>query len=77
MTSTTRSGAGLVHAGSGTALGLVQASVLIPGLLPTIALLGAFIAVIVLPVLALALAVALIGAPPYALWRLATRGRRR
>ena len=65
-----------MHAGSGTGLGLVQLSVLIPGLLPTVALTAVFIAGIVLPLLALGLAVALVAAPPYLVWRLATRGRR-
>jgi hypothetical protein len=68
--------AGLMHVGSGTGLGLVQLSVLFPGLLPTLALLAVFTVVIVLPILVLALAVALVGAPPYLVWRLATRGRR-
>jgi hypothetical protein len=68
--------AGLMHAGSGTGLGLVQLSVLIPGLLPTVALLAVFVVAIVLPIVALALAVAVVGAPPYLAWRLATRGRR-
>jgi hypothetical protein len=67
---------GLVHAGSGTGLGLVQLSVLIPGLLPTVALLAVFIVAIVLPIVVLALAVALVAAPPYLAWRLATRAGR-
>jgi hypothetical protein len=78
MTAATRSGSygGLIHAGSGTGLGLVQLSVLIPGLLPTVGLLAVFIVAIVLPVVVLALAVGLVGAPPYLAWRLATRARR-
>jgi hypothetical protein len=54
----------------------VQLSVLVPGLLPTIALLGVFTVVIALPIVALGLAVALVSAPPYLVWRFATRGRR-
>ena len=73
---TSASYTGLIHAGSGTGLGLVQLSVLIPGLLPTVALLAVFIVAIVLPIVVLALAVALVGAPPYLAWRLATRARR-
>jgi hypothetical protein len=65
-----------MHAGSGTGLGLVQLSVLIPGLLPTVALLAVFIVAIVLPIVVLGLAVALVVAPPYLAWRLATRARR-
>jgi hypothetical protein len=78
MTAATRTGSygGLIHAGSGTGLGLVQLSVLIPGLLPTVALTAVFTVVTLLPVVVLALAVGLVGAPPYLAWRLATRGRR-
>jgi hypothetical protein len=76
MTTTARSYTGLLHAGSGTGLGLVQLSVLIPGLLPTLALTAVFAVVILLPLLVLGLAVALVSAPPYLVWRLATRGRR-
>jgi hypothetical protein len=72
----TRSYRGLLNAGSGTGMGLVQASVLFPGLLPTVALLAVFTVVIVLPILVLGLALAVLGAPPYLAWRLATRGRR-
>jgi len=57
---------GLMHAGAGTGLFLVQLSVIIPGLLPILAL----------PVVALGLVAALLTAPPYALWRLATRSSR-
>jgi hypothetical protein len=76
MATANRSYTGLIHAGSGTGLGLVQLSVLIPGVLPTVALLAVFTAAIVLPILVLGLAVALVAAPPYLVWRLATRGRR-
>jgi hypothetical protein len=72
----TRSYGGLIHAGSGTGLGLVQLSVLIPGLLPTVALTAVFTVVILLPLLVLGLAVALVGAPPYLVWRVITRHRR-
>jgi hypothetical protein len=77
MATETKAYTGLLHAGSGTGLGLVQLSVLIPGLLPTLALLGFFTAVMVLPLLALGVVAAVLAAPPYVLWRLATRGRRR
>ena len=76
MTTETKTYNGLLHAGAGTGLGLVQLSVLFPGLLPTLALLGFFTAVMVLPLLALGLVAAVLAAPPYVVWRLATRGRR-
>ena len=68
---------GLMNAGAGTGLALVQLSAYIPGLLPTLALLAVFAVVLVLPLLAIGVAAALLAAPPYALWRLATRRRRR
>lgn len=76
MATETKTYTGLMHAGAGTGLVLVQLSAIIPGLLPTLALLGVFTAVLVLPVLALGLVAVLVTAPPYALWRLATRRRR-
>jgi hypothetical protein len=68
---------GLMHVGAGTGLTLVQLSVIIPGLLPTLALLGVCAAVVVLPILALGLVALLLSAPPYAVWRLTSRRRRR
>ena len=67
---------GLMHAGAGTGLFLVQLSVIIPGLLPILALTVVFAAVLALPVVALGLVAALLTAPPYALWRVATRSSR-
>ncbi len=67
---------GLMHAGAGTGLVLVQLAVIIPGLFPALALAGLIAAVVVLPVLVLGLAVTLLALPPYGLWRVATRGRR-
>jgi len=68
---------GLMHAGAGTSQLLVQLSVLIPGLLPTLALVGVITAVVVLPLVLIGLAATLVIAPPFGLWRLATRSRRR
>jgi hypothetical protein len=68
---------GLMHAGAGTGLALVQLSVIIPGLLPILALTAVFTLPIVLPIVALGLVAALLAAPPYAVWRLATRRSRR
>jgi hypothetical protein len=77
MTKTTpTSGSGLMHAGAGTGLFLVQASAIVPGLLATVALVAAFLVVLALPLLALGAVVAVVAAPPYAVWRV-VRGRAR
>jgi Flp pilus assembly protein TadB len=67
----------LIHAGGGTALLTVQLSALIPGLLPSLALLGVIAVLLVLPVIVLGLAVVVPIGSPWGLWRLATRSRRR
>ena len=72
----TKSYDGLMHAGAGTGLVLVQLSALIPGLLPSLALAGLITAVVVLPLLVVGLAAGLVFAPLYGLWRLVTRERR-
>ena len=77
MATETETYSGLLHAGGGTGLFLVQLSVVIPGLLPTLGLLGVFTVLALLPVLVLGIVVAILAAPPYAVWRLATRARRR
>jgi hypothetical protein len=46
---------------------------LIPGVIPILALTAVVLAVLVLPLAALGLAVAVIAAPPYAAWRLVRR----
>jgi hypothetical protein len=66
----------LIHAGAGAGLFLVQLSVIIPGLLPFLALTVVFTVPLLLPFVALGLVIGLIAGPPYAIWRLATRGRR-
>jgi hypothetical protein len=66
---------GLMHAGAGTGLAIVQVSALIPGLLPTLALLGVFVAVLVLPLVALTLVVGVLAAPPVGVWLLVRRIR--
>ena|SRR5438046_2784156 len=70
---------GLMHAGAGTGLFLVQLSALVPGLLPFIGLLAVFTAVLLLPLLVLGLAAAILAAPPAGAWLLVkrARGRRR
>lgn len=67
----------LIHAGAGTALLTVQLSALIPGLLPSLALLGVIALVFVVPMIVLGLAGVVVLGPPWGLWRLATRSRRR
>ena len=58
---------GAIHAGAGTALALVQLSAIIPGLLPSLVLLGGFAAVLIVP---LALVLAVLAAPPAGVWML-------
>ena len=69
--------AGLIHAGTGTGLALIQLSVLLPGLLPVIGLLAVFAVVLLLPLLVLGLATAVLAAPPTAAWLLVRRARAR
>lgn len=64
---------GLIHAGTGTGLALIQLSVLFPGLLPCIGLLAVFAVVLLLPLLVLGLAAAVLAAPPVAAWLLVRR----
>jgi hypothetical protein len=73
---TTNTSLDLSNAGGGTLLVLTYLN-LIPGFLPTLVLTGLLAAVIVLPALALGAAAAIVIGPPYAIWRLVTRGRRR
>ena len=68
---------GFMHAGAGTGQILILLSALIPGLVPALALLGVIAAVVIVPIVVLGLAATLAIAPPFGLWRLATRGRRR
>jgi hypothetical protein len=72
----TRLSDGLIHAGAGTTIVLTYLG-LIPGVLPILALTAVVTAVLVLPAVILGLAAALLVAPPYGIWRLATRARRR
>ena len=75
MARETTSSDDLAHAGAGTGLALVQLSALIPGLLPSLAIAGLITAVVALPLVALAVAGALVVAPPIGLWRLIRRAR--
>jgi hypothetical protein len=65
-----------IHAGGGTALVLGYLG-LIPGFLPIVALTVLVTGVVVLPFLTAGLAMALIAAPPYAIWRLINGVHRR
>ena len=75
MARETTSSDDLVHAGVGTGLALVQLSALIPGLLPALAIAGLIGAVVLLPLVVLALAGALLLAPPTGVWLLIRRAR--
>jgi hypothetical protein len=69
--------ADLANAGGGLGLGIVQVSAIIPGFLPALILALALVAVVVVPLMALGLLVALLAVPPYGLRRLAARYRQR
>lgn len=66
----------LIHAGAGTSLAIAWLGV-IPGFIPTLALTAFLGAVLVVPAVISALAATLLAIPPYLLWRLAARSRRR
>lgn len=65
----------IAHAGAGTVL-LLGYAALIPGVVPTLALTAVVTAVVLIPAVALAAVGALLAAPPFLVWRLATRRRR-
>lgn len=65
--------ADLANAGGGLGLGIIQLGAIIPGFLPALMLTVAFAAVVVVPLMALGLLAAL----PYGLWRLVARHRQR
>jgi hypothetical protein len=68
---------GLLHAGAGTGLFLVQLSVIVPGLLPTLGLLGVITVLVLVPLLALGLLAGVLIAPVLAAWLLLSRIRER
>jgi membrane protein implicated in regulation of membrane protease activity len=70
-------GTDLTHAGAGLALAVIQLSAIIPGFGAGLVLTVALAAVVVVPLMLLGLLLALLAAPPYALWRLAARRRQR
>ena len=75
MTPQTNSYSGLMHAGAGAGLSLVQLSAIIPGLLPFVGLLAVFVVVLVLPLLVLGVAAAILAAPPVGVWLVVRRVR--
>jgi hypothetical protein len=64
---------GLMHAGAGTIVNMGQLCALIPGLLPFIALTVVFALPLVLAFVALGIVAAVLGGPPYLVWRLLRR----
>jgi hypothetical protein len=71
-----RSRLDLTHVAGGTTLVLTYLN-LIPGFLPTLVLVGLLVALVLLPALVLGLAAAVVMGPPYGVWWLLTRRRRR
>jgi hypothetical protein len=71
--------AGLLHAGAATGLVVVQLSAVIPGFLAALVLTGVLMAAVLLPMLALSIALAIVLAPPLCVWwtvRRMRQGRR-
>jgi hypothetical protein len=64
---------GLLHAGAGTALLVVQLGALIPGLLPVVVLTVGFGAILLLPLVALTIVAGLLAAPAVGAWLLVRR----
>lgn len=67
---------GLLHAGAGAGLVLVQLGAVIPGFLPVLALTLVFVALIVVPMLAVGLVLTVVLGPPAGVWWLVRRRRR-
>jgi hypothetical protein len=61
---------GPIHAGGGTLVFMGQLCPLIPGLLPFLALTAVFLLPLLLPFVALGIVAAVLGGPPYLVWRL-------
>ena len=67
--------AGLMHAGAGSGLALVQLGAIIPGFLPAVALTAVLAALVVVPLLAVGVVLTVLAAPPAAAWWLWRRYR--
>jgi 4-amino-4-deoxy-L-arabinose transferase-like glycosyltransferase len=68
---------GLINAGAGTALAIVQLGAIIPGFLPAVVLTLVLAALVVVPLLALGLVLSVLFGPPAAVWWLWSRHRNR
>jgi 4-amino-4-deoxy-L-arabinose transferase-like glycosyltransferase len=80
MTDDKPSYTGLLHAGAGTGLAILQLGAFIPGFLPAVALTLVLVALVAVPMLVTALVLAVLAGPPAAIWWLwrraaAARGR--
>jgi hypothetical protein len=64
---------GLIHAGGGFLVAMGQICPLFPGLLPFLALTAVFAVPLLLPFVALGIVAAVLGGPPYLVWRLLRR----
>jgi hypothetical protein len=60
--------AGLMHAGAGSGLALLQLAAVIPGFLPAVALTAVLVALVVVPLLAVGVVLAVLAGPPAAAW---------
>jgi hypothetical protein len=69
-TSQTNASDQFIHAGGGAGLILIQLSALIPGLLPTLALCAVFAAILIVPLIAVALAGTVVLVMSWSAWRL-------
>jgi hypothetical protein len=67
---------GLVHAGGGAGLAIVQLGAIIPGFLAALAVAGLLLALVLVPMFLLALALGVVLAPPVGLWWAISRRRR-
>jgi ABC-type sugar transport system permease subunit len=68
---------GVLHAGAGTAMALVQLGAFIPGFLPALAITLVLAALVVVPMLVLGLLLAVLAGPPVGVWWLVRRRRGR
>jgi hypothetical protein len=64
---------GLIHAGGGFLIAMGQICPLFPGLLPFLALTVVFALPLLVPFVALGIVAAVVGGPPYLVWRLVRR----
>jgi ABC-type sugar transport system permease subunit len=77
MTTEKPSYAGVLHAGAGTALLMVQLGAIVPGFLPALAITIVLVALVVVPLLLIGLVLAVLAGPPVTAWWLWSRHRNR